>query len=116
MPAPRWTPAEEELLALGMLRAGTRYPAIAALLLPPFAADELAAQVQRRSMQKSSSLVKVGASGQCAGSTVLRPCRAASCGLITIQHTDCCRQCSSNALVHDLRYTRQLLTCRRAAS
>ncbi len=43
-----------------MLRAGTRYPAIAALLLPPFTADELAAQVQRRAMQKSHSLVKVG--------------------------------------------------------
>ena len=56
---PRWTPAEEELLALGMLRAGTRYETIAALLLPPFPAAELAAQVQRRCGQRTNNLVKV---------------------------------------------------------
>ena len=58
---PRWTPAEEQLLALGMLRAGTRFPAIAALLLPPFTGDEVAAQVQRRAGQKGHNLVKVRA-------------------------------------------------------
>ncbi len=57
-----------------MLRAGTRYPAIAALLLPPFGADELAVQVQRRAMQKGHSLVKVGAMIICAGLTVHQPC------------------------------------------
>ena len=73
-----------------MLRAGTRYPAIAALLLPPFTADELAAQVQRRAMQKSHSLVKVGCDTICAGSTVLRFCRSTFCGAIALPDNSCC--------------------------
>ena len=71
---PQWTPAEEELLALGMLRAGTQFPAIAALLLPPFTPDELAAHVQRRCGQKNNNLVKVCAPYALHNPTMLHPC------------------------------------------
>lgn len=55
-----WTPAQEELLALGMLRFGYHYAVIQALLLPSMTPHQMRILVRHRTATDAGpSLIKV---------------------------------------------------------